>query len=246
MKYLPLLFAKEFKVQTGDRKRKKKEKPRYSPPPAKKQKKIFKNSENYPVVQELSKLKKEVMDLKRQVSKPCIVFTGKDVKKTTNLVDFKKNIKDKFYVDIDDSELSNFHPVFEGMIARFNVRHEGGSYLIILKRSNTKKGRKETNQQMEMFANVKLSEYDKSICYFARKLKQMGEIVSFGTDWNSGKIFIQMKNNKKKSLNSLEDLSQHFSPETMKKLKDLDTYGMLESNHLSFVELVDHDESDME
>ena len=126
MKYLPLLFAKEFKVQTGDRKRKSKEKPRYSPPPAKKQKKVFKNSENYPVVQELSKLKKEVMDLKRQVSKPCIVFTGKDVKKTTNLVDFKNNIKDKFYVDID---APYWRLPFLSMIT---LSRNGSSYLIFL------------------------------------------------------------------------------------------------------------------
>ena len=182
-----------------------------------------------------------MMDLRRQVSKPCLVFSGKDVKTTTQLAEFKKNIKEKFDVDIKDYELSNFHPISKDkMIARFNTRHEESAYIKILKKSNTKNGRKSTNPKMEMFANVKLSEEDKSIAYFARKLKNMDKISSFGTDWTSGKIFIQI-DNKRKTVNTLEDLLKLFDDETKEELKEFDTYGMLQSNHMTFVRLI-HEE----
>ena len=227
------VFAKKSK----NNKRKNEENSNLSVP-EKKQKVIHKNSENYPVVQEIQKLTKNVIDLNRQISKPCIVFSGKDVKITTKLVEFKKNIKEKFYVDIKDHELSNFHPISKDkMIARFNVRHEESAYIQILKKSNTKNGRKNSNQKMQIFANLRLSEYDKSIAYFARKLKNMNKISFFDTDWTSGKIFIQMSDNKKKTLNTLQDLFTIFDDQTMEELKVFDTYGMLESNHMTYVKL---------
>ena len=230
------VFARKF--QTKTLKRKSKEKSKFSAPPEKKQKKIQKNSENFPVVQEIQKLTKNVIDLNRQISKPCIVFSGKDVKITTKLVEFKKNIKEKFYVDIKDHELSNFHPISKDkMIARFNVRHEESAYIQILKKSNTKNGRKNSNQKMEIFASLRLSEYDKSIAYFARKLKNLNKISFFDTDWTSGKIFIQMSDNKKKTLNTLQDLFTIFDDQTMEELKVFDIYGMLESNHMTYVKL---------
>ena len=229
------VFAREFKAK--NLKRKKEEKSNFSAP-EKKQKVIHNNSENFPVVQEIQKLTKNVIDLNRQISKPCIVFSGKDVKITTKLVEFKKNIKEKFYVDIKDHELSNFHPISKDkMIARFNVRHEESAYIQILKKSNTKNGRKNSNQKMQIFANLRLSEYDKSIAYFARKLKNMNKISFFDTDWTSGKIFIQMSDNKKKTLNTLQDLFTIFDDQTMEELKVFDTYGMLESNHMTYVKL---------
>ena len=230
------VFARKF--QTKSLKRKKEEKSKFSATPEKKQKKIHKISQNFPVVQEIQKLTKNVIDLNRQISKPCIVFSGKDVKITTKLVEFKKNIKEKFHVDIKDHELSNFHPISKDkMIARFNVRHEESAYIQILKKSNTKNGRKNSNQKMEIFASLRLSEYDKSIAYFARKLKMMNKISFFDTDWTSGKIFIQMSDNKKKTLNTLQDLFTIFDDQTMEELKVFDTYGMLESNHMTYVKL---------
>lgn len=162
----------------------------------------------------LKRFEIEINEVKRQVSKVCIIMGGPDLKPRLPKEDcaniFVSEAHRKYGIAINKEEMAVCHRRKDGsLIAKFNKLGTDSSYNRLIKRH----GAWNPNPSIRIQANVLLTPYDLKIRFFANCCKKAGTIEAFRTE-RSGKISIKtLLDDNFRPVNKFEDITEFITPE---------------------------------
>ena len=101
------------------------------------------------------------------------------------------------------------------------------------------KNNKRVDKKLDVWANMKRSEYDRTLLWASKKLKSFGVFSKVEDDFVSGKTRVKVAGDTKTKWHSIgheHDLFRLISEEMKEKLLDADTLNKLGNDHLKYID----------
>lgn len=163
--------------------------------------------------EKLKKLEIDLNDTKRQVSKICVVLSGRDVpirapNENCRRI-FAESVMRKYGLIVVDEEVSVVHRRADGsLIAKFLRFGPNSTYEKLVKRHLNWNPKREVH----IYVNILLTKYDQKIRFYANCCKKAGTIDSLRTE-RSGKISIRITAlDNFKPVHAFDDLREFITP----------------------------------
>ena len=100
------------------------------------------------------------------------------------------------------------------------------------------KNNKRVEKKLDVWANMKRSEYDRTLLWASKKLKSFGVFSKVEDDFVSGKTRVKVASDTKNKWHGIgheRDLFRLISEEMKEKLLDADTLNKLGNDHLNHI-----------
>lgn len=172
---------------------------------------------------DISVIKKQIVDVKRQVSKVCVVMSGTDVPSRAQKENPMKIFCDlaykKYRIEINPAEIAVCHRRMNGrdLVAKFTHFGPGSSYDMITRRFGNWDG----VVGMNIFIRILLTPYDEKIRFYCSQLKRKHLIQNFRTE-RSGRISVlRLKEDQYKPVDEFEEIKELVTDELIKEIEDL-------------------------
>lgn len=171
---------------------------------------------------DISTIKKQIVDVKRQVSKVCVVMSGTDVPSRAqkeNPTEIFCNLAYKKYkIEINPAEIAVCHRRSNGrdLVAKFTHFGPGSSYDRITRRFGNWNG----VDGMNIFITIMLTPYDEKIRFYCSQLKRKKLIQNFRTE-RSGRISVlRLEEDNYKPVEEFEEIKELLTDELIKEIED--------------------------